>query len=151
MACGKRCGTVSNDNKNVRFFDSHNNKLFDIPDGENIIVTHFDGGQEILPCRFIDDTHIKVGETVFLPQQFAELQERLGSVYAPEHPRCDDTCDTYTIYQILNLKDVLDISGSLSMSRITCIGRVSSWAVLGITACCRGYIQDAHRRIVWRK
>ena len=97
---------MSNDIKDIRFFDSHYNKLFDLPDGENIIVTHFDGTQETLPCRFIDDTHMKVGETVFRPLQFAELQERAGSIYAPEHPKWDDICDTYTIYQIMNARDV---------------------------------------------
>ena len=55
---------MSNDIKDIRFFDSHYNKLFDLPDGENIIVTHFDGSKEILPCCFIDDTHMKVGLNV---------------------------------------------------------------------------------------
>ena len=97
---------MSNDIKDVRFFDSHYNKLFDIPNGENIIVTHFDGSKEVLPCYFIDDTHMRIGETVFRPLQFAEIQERSGSVYAPEHPKWDDICDTYTIYQIMNARDV---------------------------------------------
>ena len=97
---------MSDESKGVRFFDSHYNTLFEIPDGENIIITHFDGSQEILPCHFIDDSHMKVGDAIFHPLQFAEIQERAGSVYAPEHPKWDDICDTYTIYQIMNARDV---------------------------------------------
>ena len=97
---------MSGEIKDVRFCDSHYNTLFDIPDGENIIITHFDGSQEVLPCHFIDDSHIKVGNAIFHPLQFAEIQERTGSVYAPEHPKWDDICDTYTIYQIMNAREV---------------------------------------------
>ena len=97
---------MSGESKGVRFFDSHYNTLFEIPDGESIIITHFDGRQEILPCHYIDDDHMRVGNTIFRPLQFAEFYERTGSVYAPEHPKWDDICDTYTIYQIMNARDV---------------------------------------------
>lgn len=90
----------------IRFCDSHYNTLFEIPDGGNVVITHFDGRQEILPCHYIDDSRMKVGETVFRLLEFAEIQERDGSVYAPEHPTRDDICDTYTIYQIMNAQGV---------------------------------------------
>ena len=50
--------------------------------------------EPLKPCYFIDDTHMRIGETVFRPLQVAERQERAGSIYAPLHPKWDDICDT---------------------------------------------------------
>ena len=84
----------------VRFIDSDYNTLFHVPDGENIILTTFGDDRRILPCRYIDATHARIGGETFHICQFAEIQERNGAVYAPEHPKESDVCDTYTIYQI---------------------------------------------------
>ena len=84
----------------VRFIDSEYNTLFHVPDGENIILTTFGDDRRILPCRYIDATHARIGGETFHICQFAEVQERNGAVYAPEHPKEGDVCDTYTIYQL---------------------------------------------------
>lgn len=84
----------------VRFIDSDYNTLFHVPDGENIILTTFGDDRRILSCRYIDATHARIGGETFHICQFAEVQERNGAVYAPEHPKESDVCDTYTIYQI---------------------------------------------------
>ena len=84
----------------VRFIDSDYNTLFHVPDGENIILTTFGDDRRILPCRYIDATHARIGGETFHICQFAEIQERNGAVYAPEHPKEGDVCDTYTIYQL---------------------------------------------------
>lgn len=84
----------------VRFIDSDYNTLFHVPDGENITLTTFGDDRRILPCRNIDATHARIGGETFHICQFAEIQERNGAVYAPEHPKEGDVCDTYTIYQL---------------------------------------------------
>ena len=84
----------------VRFIDSDYNTLFHVPDGENIILTTFGDDRRILSCRYIDATHARIGGETFHICQFAEIQERNGAVYAPEHPKEGDVCDTYTIYQL---------------------------------------------------
>ena len=84
----------------VRFIDSDYNTLFHVPDGENITLTTFGDDRRILSCRYIDATHARIGGETFHICQFAEVQERNGAVYAPEHPKESDVCDTYTIYQI---------------------------------------------------
>ena len=40
-----------NGQREIRFIDSEYNNLFTVPDGGNIILTHFDGKSVILPCR----------------------------------------------------------------------------------------------------
>lgn len=87
----------------IRFIDSDYNTLFHVPDGGSIILTTFGDDRKILPCRYIDDCHARIGGETFHICQFAEIQEQNGAVYAPEHPREGDICDTYTIYQ---LKDI---------------------------------------------
>lgn len=87
----------------VRFIDSDYNTLFYVPDGENIILTTFGDDRKVLPCQYIDATHARIGGETWHICEFAEAQEQRGAVYAPEHPREGDICDTYTIYQIKNI------------------------------------------------
>ena len=90
----------------IRFIDSDYNTLFQVPDGGSIILTDFDDGRRTLTCRYIDDYHAVIGSDTFHICQFAEIAERNGAVYAPEHPREGDICDTYTIYQIQDTRKV---------------------------------------------
>ena len=53
-----------NGQREIRFIDSEYNNLFTVPDGGNIILTHFDGKSVILPCRYIDDYHAQIGASV---------------------------------------------------------------------------------------
>ena len=65
------------------------------PDGASIIVTHFDGSTVTHPCTYIDDTHAKIGSSVYHLLEFAGLMERNGSIYAPE----GGVADYYEVYQ----------------------------------------------------
>lgn len=94
------------DKRMVRFIDSDHNTLFHVPDGENIILTTFGDDRRTLSCQYIDACHARIGGETFHICQFAELQEQRGAVYAPEHPQPGDICDTYTIYQIRNTREV---------------------------------------------
>ncbi len=90
----------------IRFIDSDYNTLFHVPDGGNILLTAFDDRRSVLPCRYIDDCHAVIGGETFHICQFAEIQERHGAIYAPEHPQEGDICDTYSIYQIRDTRKV---------------------------------------------
>ncbi len=96
-----------NGKRDCRFIDSSYNTLFTVPDGASIIVTDMDGRESVLECRYIDDAHVAVGGTGACHIcEFAEMQERNGRLYRPEHPKEGDCCDTYTIYQ---LRDTLEV------------------------------------------
>lgn len=99
-------GVVSCPNENgkrdVRFIDSNYNRLFNVPDGGNIILTTFEGERLLLPCFYIDDYHAKIGR-VYHICEFAEIQESRGSVYEPEIPKDGDVFDTYEIFQIKDI------------------------------------------------
>lgn len=85
-----------NGNRSIRFIDPDYHDLFTVPDGGSIVVTHFDGTAETLPCTYIDDTHAVIGGRVCHICQFAEEMALSGSVYAPK----GGAADTYEIYQI---------------------------------------------------
>lgn len=90
----------------IRFIDSEYNTLFTVPNGANIILTDFDGGSRILPCQYIDDTHVRIGDHAFHICEFAEIQERNGAVYAPELPQENAAWGSYEIYQIRSDKNI---------------------------------------------
>lgn len=81
--------------RRIRFVDSAYHEVVTIPDGSNIVMTHFDGTVSILPCTYIDDAHAKIGNSVYHMLEFAGIMERAGSIYAPE----DGTADYYEVYQ----------------------------------------------------
>ena len=91
--------------RHIRFIDSDYNTLFHIPDGANLVIARFDGGERTYPCRYIDSYHVAIGKNdAFHICEFAELMERNGSVYRPENPQKGDILDTYEIFQ-LDLSD----------------------------------------------
>nr|WP_325259005.1 hypothetical protein [uncultured Oscillibacter sp.] len=88
-----------NNPKEIRFIDRFYNTLFMLPDGGNIIRTTVTGYQEVLTCTYIGPCYARFGYSTFHICQFAEIQDHQGAVYAPEHPRDGDICDTYSIYR----------------------------------------------------
>jgi hypothetical protein len=92
------------DKKMVRFIDSSCKDLFSILDGGNVVLTYFDGETAIYPCRYIDEHHAEIGHRFFHIREFAELMERSGATYAPEAMVKGDTCATYEIYQIKDIR-----------------------------------------------
>ena len=92
--------------RKIRFIDSGYNTLFHVPDGGSIFFTTFDDQRKLLPCRYIDDYHAVIGNDTFHICEFAEFAQREGAVYAPEHPQEGDICDTYTIYQIKDTREI---------------------------------------------
>ena len=90
--------------RRIRFTDSDRHALFDIPDGGNLLIARFDGGERTYPCQYIDSHHVLMGTETLHICEFAEIMERNGSVYRPENPQKGDILDTYEIFQ-LDLSD----------------------------------------------
>lgn len=72
--------------KLIRFIDSNYTNLFFLPDGANIRLTYTNGERRILPCKHMDEYHLKAGNEVFHICQFAELMERNGTQCQPDMP-----------------------------------------------------------------
>ena len=95
------------DERVIRFIDSEYHTLFTIKDGESIVITRFDGEKMVLPCKYIDDCHVCVGNSAYHICEFAEMAQRTGTVYEPLDPiqqPADAGC--YEIYQIDNVAKV---------------------------------------------
>ena len=88
------------DQRMIRFIDSDYHALFTIQDGESIVITHFDGEKLILPCTYIDDSHTRIGGFTYHIREFAEKQERNGSLYVPATQKFNGEIGIYEIYQI---------------------------------------------------
>lgn len=79
-------------NQDIRFIDSGYKNLFRLPDGEQITVTNADGEKRDFVCRYIDETHLEVGDNLFHICEFAERMEKSGSSYAPKEPPLPQMC-----------------------------------------------------------
>lgn len=89
--------------RDCRFIDPQYNLLFTVPDGGSVVLTDFDGTKKALPCAYIDDYHVKVGNGVYHICEFAERMHENGSVYQPEHPNGTEKYGVYEIYQISDM------------------------------------------------
>jgi hypothetical protein len=67
--------------KNIRFIDSHYKDLFQIKDGDSIVIEFADGRSEERQCTFLDEYHTKIGNYVFHICEFAERMEQNGATY----------------------------------------------------------------------
>ena len=67
----------------IRFITSSYDELFRIPDGGTVQVT-FPDRQFSERCNYIDDYHMKVGNSVYHICQYAEILEQNGGTCAPE-------------------------------------------------------------------
>lgn len=94
------------DERVIRFIDSEYHTLFTIKDGESIVINRFDGEKMVLPCKYIDDCHVCVGNSAYHICEFAEMQERSGNTYVPSAPKISGEICTYEIYQIPATADV---------------------------------------------
>lgn len=70
--------------KGIRFIDSHYKTLFCIEDGGSISINFGDGKCEERYCRYIDQTHVEVGNNLYHICEFAEKMEANGYTYEPQ-------------------------------------------------------------------
>ena len=68
--------------KKIRFIDSMYNTLFEISDGDEIIIKT-DKHKKVYRCHYLDDYHFQISGCVFHICQFAERMERNGTTYEP--------------------------------------------------------------------
>lgn len=70
--------------RDIRFIDSGYKDLFKLPDGEQITIISADGQKRDFTCRYIDEAHLEVGDSLYHICEFAERMERSGSTYQPK-------------------------------------------------------------------
>lgn len=70
----------------IRFIDSNYRDQFRLRDGESIRLTRPDGKTDILPCRYIDPSHVQVGNNLFHICEFAERMEASKTKVEPLKP-----------------------------------------------------------------
>lgn len=80
--------------KDIRFIDSGYKELFRLPDGEQVTITLASGEKLEETCRYIDETHLEVGRSLYHICEFAERMERNGNTYAPKEPPLPPKCFT---------------------------------------------------------
>lgn len=73
--------------KMIRFIDSSYHTLFYLPDGENIVLTYSDGKKAVRACKYLNESHVQVGNNIFHICEFAGIMERNGTSYVPEKPQ----------------------------------------------------------------
>ena len=78
--------------QDIRFIDSGYKELFRLPDGEKITITLSSGEKLEQACRYIDETHLEVGRSLYHICEFAERLERNGNTYAPTEPPLPKRC-----------------------------------------------------------
>ncbi|MEG1926403.1 MAG: hypothetical protein RR415_11735, partial [Ruthenibacterium sp.] len=78
--------------KGIRFINSNYKDLFRIEDGGEITITLDTGEKLERTCRYIDETHAEIGNSLYHICQFAEIMERNGSRYAQEKPILPESC-----------------------------------------------------------
>ena len=67
----------------IRFINSNYDELFRIPDGGTILVT-FPDRQFVEKCSYIDDYHMKIGNSVYHICQYTEILEQNDARCEPE-------------------------------------------------------------------
>ena len=74
---------------------------FTIPDGDKIRITLSDGEQLDRTCRYIDDSHLEVGNNLYHICEFAARMEQNGNAVIPLRSSLPEQC--YMFVQTENL------------------------------------------------
>lgn len=69
--------------RGIRFITPNYDEKFRIPDGGNILMRLSSGTTSLRTCRYIDDCHLEVGNSVYHICEFAEHCERNGHAVEP--------------------------------------------------------------------
>lgn len=74
---------IKNASKGINFITSAYKHLFNLEDGDSIIVQYADGERKVKECRFIDEYHTQIDKMIYHNCQFAEIIERNGATVIP--------------------------------------------------------------------
>lgn len=78
--------------KDIRFITPNYKEVFRIPDGDKIRVTLSSGETMDQVCRYIDDTHLEVGTSLYHICEFAERMQHNGAQVIPLRSSLPDKC-----------------------------------------------------------
>lgn len=78
--------------KGIRFITSEYKEKFRISDGEKIRITFSDGEVKDRVCRYIDDSHMEVGDDLYHICEFAERMEQCGATFIPLRSDLPEVC-----------------------------------------------------------
>lgn len=78
--------------KGIRFIDPHYKEIFRIPDGDKIQITTSTDEKLERICRYIDETHVEVGDSLYHICEFAERMEQAGNRVVPLRSSLPETC-----------------------------------------------------------
>ena len=78
--------------KGIRFITPEYKEKFRISDGEKIRITFSDGEVKDRVCRYIDDSHVEVGDDLYHICEFAERMEQCGVTFIPLRSDLPEVC-----------------------------------------------------------
>lgn len=78
--------------KGIRFITPEYKEKFRISDGEKIRITFSDGEVKDRVCRYIDDSHVEVGDDLYHICEFAERMEQCGATFIPLRSDLPEIC-----------------------------------------------------------
>ena len=78
--------------KGIRFITPEYKEKFRISDGEKIRITFSDGEVKDRVCRYIDDSHVEVGDELYHICEFAERMEQCGATFIPLRSDLPEVC-----------------------------------------------------------
>lgn len=81
--------------KGIRFITPEYEPLFTLEDGDKIRITHSDGENRDYTCRYIDQTHLEVGNIMYHICQFAEIMENDHCTVTPLRASLPESCYTF--------------------------------------------------------
>ena len=76
----------------IRFITPNYREKFRIADGDSIRMTFPSGETQDKPCRFVDETHLEVGNNLYHICEFAELAQRNGVRLIPLRQSLPEKC-----------------------------------------------------------
>lgn len=78
--------------RGIRFIDLHYKEKFRIRDGDMIRITYGDGSSMNRRCRYIDDYHVQVDNSLYHICEFAERMEANGNKVIPFRSDLPEQC-----------------------------------------------------------
>lgn len=78
--------------KGIRFITTEYKEKFRISDGEKIRITFSDGEVKDRVFRYIDDSHVEVGDDLYHICEFAERMEQCGATFIPLRSDLPEVC-----------------------------------------------------------
>lgn len=82
--------------KGINFIHSDYTPMFNLEDGDNIMIKYSDGETKTQECRFIDEYHTQIGNNIYHICQYAELIEKNGTTIIPMRKSLPEKVYHYT-------------------------------------------------------